>query len=256
MKQIINKNNNKHNLKDLIKKPLTFIDKANRDYDKKSLEICHTSKFLKLLNRNLYIYIVGERPDFILETDNQNYIGLEHEVLIDYEAKEKEGAFKDLIKSVETAFKINHPDEKIHVNVVVNPDFKFRKKDKSSLVDRLSSMIEHCVYNDRFIENDLVRRLSWSKHTGLDFTCNLGAWFQKSLKSSQIIDSIKKKEEKRLEYISNTGITDQWLLIVVGSLGESSFIVDSRLDYDFIVETGFDKVFLMEDLNSILFEIK
>ena len=89
-----------------------------------------------------------------------------------------------MIKSVETTFKINHPDEKIHINVFVNPDFKFRKKDKSSLVDRLLSMIEHYVYNDRFTENDLVRRLSWSKHTGLDFTCNLGAWFQKLLKSS------------------------------------------------------------------------
>ena len=94
MKQIINKNNNIHNLKDLIKKPLAFIDKADRNYDKKSLEICHTGKFLKLLNRNLYIYKVGERPDFILETDNQNYIGLEHEVLIDYEAKKQEGAFE------------------------------------------------------------------------------------------------------------------------------------------------------------------
>jgi hypothetical protein len=258
MKLIENKNaisENRISLGDLINIPLSTIDKSDKDYDKKSLEICHAGKFLMLLNSDLEIDQVREKPDFILKFKN-DLIGLEHEILVDPVSKKTEGSFKDLVKSVEKSFQSNHPNEKIHVNVFVNPDFRFRKNEKTILVERLLKMIENKVYRDSFIENDLVRRISWSIHSCLHFSCNLGAWIQKSLRPEYLIESIKRKEKKVKHYISTTGIDKQWLLIVIGSLGESSYEMDTRLDNVLAIKSSFEKIFLMEDFNSRLYEIK
>lgn len=259
MKEITKKNTNSvHflNLKDLISEPLSLLNKSDCNYEKKSLELCHAGKFLLLLNSGLRIEQLREQPDFILKNPNNECIGLEHEILVDDDSKKTEGSFKDLVKSAEIMFHENHPNEIIHVNVFAKPEYRFSKSDKPLLVDRLQKMIENKVYHDKFVENELVRKITWSKHSILHFSCNLGAWVQKSLISEHLIDSINKKEEKVKKYILSTGLINQWLLIVIGSLGESSYEFDSRFDYNFKINSSFEKIFLMEDFNSRLFELK
>ena len=63
------------------------------------------------------------------------------------------------------------------------------------------------------------------------------------------------KETKRLSYIRNTGLKEQWLLIVIGSLSQSSYELDSIFDKNFKVESGFTRIFIMEDFKAKLFEI-
>lgn len=52
----------------------------------------------------------------------------------------------------------------------------------------------------------------------------------------------------------NNSNIPQWLLIVLGGIGESSYVLES--DFDLTVETKFDKVFILEDFRTNLYEIK
>ncbi|MBE0649429.1 MAG: hypothetical protein IH595_01180 [Bacteroidales bacterium] len=253
MRQILN--DNQISLGQLINVPLQKLDKSNKDYDKKVLEICHTGKFLMLLTSDFHISEVRERPDFIIESDDGSKIGLEHEILVDPIHKKIEGSFSDLVKTTERLFRERHPETKLLVNISVNTTKKLSKRENPILVERLLSMIEDAISNTQFEENDLVYNISCHKHSKLIFNTNTGAWWQRSLHTDIVAKSIRKKEQKRLSYIKNTGLNEQWLLIVVGSLSHSSYELDSEFDRNFKMETGFSRVFLMEDFNARLFEI-
>jgi hypothetical protein len=246
---------NQISIERLINEPLKTLDKSHTDYDKKVLEICHTGKFLMLLNSGFQIAEVREQPDFIIESSNAIKVGLEHEILVETIHKKVEGSFSDLLKVVENLFRERHPETKLLVSIYVNTSKKIRKHEKPILTERLLSMIEDSIFNKRFEENDLVHNIFWHKLTKLNFSCNTGAWWQQSLQADIVLKSIKNKETKRLSYIRNTGLMEQWLLIVIGSLNQSSFELDSRFDKNFKVESGFSRIFIMEDFNAKLFEI-
>ncbi len=259
MRQIENNNHiseNQISLEGLIDIPLKTLDKSDKDYDKKKLEICHTGKFLMLLNSGFQITEVREKPDFIIESSNALKVGLEHEILVDTTHKKVEGSFSDLLEVVEDLFRERHADTKLLVNIYVNTKKKISKHEKPKLVVRLLSMIEDSIFNNRFEENDLLLNIFWHKHSGLHFNCNTGAWWQQSLQPIKVLDSINNKETKRLSYIRNTGLKEQWLLIVIGSLSQSSYELDSSFDNNFKVESGFNRIFIMEDFRSRLFEIQ
>jgi hypothetical protein len=65
--------------------------------------------------------------------------------------------------------------------------------------------------------------------------------------------AIEKKENKVEKYISNTSCK-QWLLLLIGGVGEHSFYVRNDLKLNF--KTTFEKVFLMEDFDNRLYELK
>lgn len=259
MKEIINIESiseNQKSLEDLIKIPLSSLNKSEKTYNQKTLEICHTGKFLMLLNNSLIIEQVNEHPDFIIKNNMNERFGLEHEIMVDSSSKKTEGTLDDLVKSSEKTFKQKHPEKKILANIFVNPSFVFSKKDKSVIITRLVKMIEDYVFKDLFVENELVRRISWMEHSCLHFSCNLGAWWQKSLLKDHLLYSIRRKENNIDRYISTTGLDKQWLLIVIGSLGESSYEVDPKVDYNLELTSRFDKIFLMEDFRAKIYEIK
>jgi hypothetical protein len=70
-----------------------------------------------------------------------------------------------------------------------------------------------------------------------------------------LTEFINNKESKRLKYISNTGLNEQWLLIVIGSLSQSSFEIDDNFDDNFSIKSGFDRIFILEDFRGRLFEL-
>jgi len=65
--------------------------------------------------------------------------------------------------------------------------------------------------------------------------------------------AIKKKEKKISSYRENSG-NIQWLLIVIGSNGESSYNMNKTIEVD--IKTEFDKVYVLEDFNNKLYELK
>ena len=57
---------------------------------KKIIELCHVGKFLMLLGEHSTIVRLSETPDFIVSVKGEQ-IGLEHQIVIDPESKEREG---------------------------------------------------------------------------------------------------------------------------------------------------------------------
>jgi hypothetical protein len=258
MRQIVNNteiSENQFSLDRLINEPLKKLDTSDKDYDKKVLEICHVGKFLMLLNSGYQISDLREQPDFIIKTLDNIIVGLEHEILVDSGHKKIEGSFADIVKTTEELFRERHPETKLLANIYVNTNKKIIKKDKPIHVETLLSIIEDSVFRNRFEKNDLVHNITWHKHSGLNFSCNPGGWCQQSLHSNTVIESIHKKERKRLDYIKNTGIKEQWLLIVIGSLSQSSYEIDSRFDHNLSFNSGFNRIFIMVDFREKLFEL-
>ena len=90
-------------------------------------------------------------------------------------------------------------------------------------------------------------------HSRISISGNLGSWWQKNLTIETLTKAIQKKEKLISKYKENID-KKQWLLIVIGSNGDSSFLIDRNIEYK--VESKFDKVFILEDFNNRLFEIK
>ena len=90
-------------------------------------------------------------------------------------------------------------------------------------------------------------------HSEKSLGVNLGAWWVKDVTKELITKAVRKKELKISAYKENTGKT-QWLLIVIGSTGESSYNLYNPFEIN--LKTVFDKVFILEDFNNKLFEIK
>lgn len=258
MRQIVNNTEASENhisLDILINKPLKKLDKSDQDYDKKALEICHVGKFLQLLHSEYQISDVREQPDFIIKSVDNLLIGLEHEILVDSVHKKIEGSFADIIKSAEDEFRKRHPETKLLANIYVNTDKNISKRDKPVYIEKLVSIMENYIFHNRLEENDLVESITVGKHSRLGFYCNTGIWSQQSLHSDLVTESIHKKEQKRLDYIRESKTEEQWLLIVIGSAGQSSYEIDSLFDESFTFNSGFNRIFLMEDFSGRLFEL-
>lgn len=261
MIQIENKNEiagNKVLLENLINDPIKRLKKEAKDYDKKVLEICHVGKFLMLQGSDYRISQVREQPDFIIESSQGKKVGLEHVRIVDPEYKKIEGSFSDLIKTTESLFRKRHPNTNLLVNIYVNPQKKISKKEKPKLVEQLLLLIQNSIFNSpdkKIVENDLVHDIYFRKHSKLIFNCNTGAWWQQFLEPDIVTEFVHKKELKRQEYIRNTKLNEQWLLLVIGSLDQSSYELDERLSKKFQVDSGFSRVFIMEDFNARLFEV-
>lgn len=62
----------------------------------------------------------------------------------------------------------------------------------------------------------------------LPLSPNVGAWWQKSITASIIEKAIARKESKIESYVRNS-VPRQWLLLVIGSLKDSSYEVEETL---------------------------
>jgi len=239
----------------LTERHLNALNHQRKDYNKKLIEIIHAGKLLMLLESNFKILKVNEKPDFIIKHGDKS-IGLEHEILVDQRSKLKEGTFDDLVRNIEQKFKEAHPDTKLLIRMWLNPNLKISKSDKPELIEKCLSIVEDHIYYNRFIENDLIRDISVLPHSKLILWGGLGAWWQRKLDSEILESSITKKESKIDSYITNTAADEQWLLIVIGGIGGSSYVVDQGSEIEFNKESKFDKIFLLDEFRSKYFEIK
>ena len=142
------------------------------------------------------------------------------------------------------------------LNIYPQPYLVFRKVDKPGILKIMIQLIENYIKFNHLPENDYIDSLFLMPHSRLSFNCNLGGWWQKYLDINSLKEAIIKKEKKINEYRLNSGTKEQWLLVVVGSVGESSYSVDSVESIQRGVKTKFDKVFLLEDFQANLYEIE
>jgi hypothetical protein len=232
-----------------------FADKLKVDpykNEQKIMELCHVGKFLMYFNNQYKIKKVCEEPDFIISND-KGKIGLEHQILIDTKSKEKEGFFGNLIKIAERELIKDKDLPNFLANIHAHPSFNIKINEKQKLICEIKQIVKHFIQTGELIENEIIERISSMRHSRITLNPNMGAWLQKNINEEIISCAVEKKEKRIDNYIKNTNIP-QWLLIVIGGVGESSYSVENELDLE--ISTKFDKIYLLEDFNTQLYEIK
>ena len=91
------------------------------------------------------------------------------------------------------------------------------------------------------------------EHDRFALNVNQGGWWQDYVTKELLEKAISKKESKIANYIVNTGLS-QWLLVVIGGKYQSSYVFKEQ--FDFKIKTKFDKIYILEDLYTKLYEIK
>ncbi len=233
---------------------LIGLDENNNNDSKKILELCQFGKLLSTYF-NDYNILDGNReePDFIIE-NNSGKIGVELMRIVDENAKSEEGYFESICN---TAVKILQEDSAFPnflANVYIQPNLSKSQNLKKHYTKILVESVRELVLTGNIKKNELLSSARFMKHSRKNIHPNFGAYIQKSISEEQIISSIKTKEKKLSTYIKNS-VQSQWLILTIGNVGHSSFEVDETFKLNEIC-TDFNRVFLYEDFNNKLFELK
>lgn len=239
-------------LEQKINTHLVHLDKSKKDYKKKTTELCHTGKFLATYFNEFDILKIQESPDFIVGNKFLR-IGLEHQIIVNNNIKEKEGFYENIVQKIEDNIK----DDKNIPNCLVNLFFDLSKpykiNEKNNIIDELTQIVKKFVLDDFLVENNYVGYAIKMRHSGKSVNANFGAYIQKEISKELIVKNISKKEILINKYIENT-FDEQWLLLVIGSNGDSSLEVFNIFDLN--IESRFKRIFLYEDFNNKLFHLK
>lgn len=243
---------NKKTLEGLIDSHLEPLLADSRKNQQKILEISHVGKFLMLFENGYRISRVTEQPDFILTNGNE-FVGLEHQIVVDHKSKEREGFFENIFDLAELRLQEDNSLPNFLANCYIIPYANFKLSEKEELIETIVRVIKKYVLTDILDENPIIERISKMPHSSINISENLGAWWQKNLTNELLTKSVKKKEKLISKYKENVGIK-QWLLLVIGSNGDSSYVMDGKTKYK--VKSEFDKVFVLDDFYNNLYEIK
>ncbi|MFT6841501.1 MAG: hypothetical protein ACJASR_000262 [Psychroserpens sp.] len=236
----------------LEQKIRTHLNKLNKSDNQKNLELCQVGKLLGTYFPEYNILETRESPDFIIKNGFEK-IGVEHELIIDSTLKKKEGFYENICKKVEEKLDENKNMPNFLVNCLFKSDLDYKIREKGEIINSITSIISDYVLESKFPDNKFFHSIMKMNHSRKTINANFGAHIQNPITKSHISSAIKKKELKIENYINNT-VQLQWLVLVIGSSGESSFEVDKLFEYN--ITSSFSKIFLYEDFNNRLFELK
>tara|TARA_R110002012_G_scaffold309637_1_gene516789 strand:- start:94 stop:861 length:768 start_codon:yes stop_codon:yes gene_type:complete len=228
------------------------LDRFNQSENQKILELCQVGKFLCTYFPDFNISESREQPDFMI-TDGSINIGLEHQSIFVDEILQRTGFFNNIALLAEREFEMESEMPNFLVNCYIKKDISFSNKDKNKILKIFIDVIREFVLNDIVIENNLFDDLMKMPHSQKSINVNFGAYMVPTLDENRLLAAIEKKENKVEKYISNTNCK-QWLLLLIGGVGEHSYYVRNDIKLNF--ETTFEKVFLMEDFDNRLYELK
>jgi hypothetical protein len=255
MKIIQNNNSifeNKKLFDNLINSHLELLMPEKEKNQQKILELCHVGKFLMFFNNKIEIDELSEKPDFILK-GKFGKIGLEHQILVDSKSKEREGFFENIFAMAEKELNLDKDLPNFLITCYPIPYVNFKINEKVSLVRTIVKVVKEFILSEKLIENTIIDRIIMTDHSQKSLNVNLGAWWVKDVTQELILSAIRKKESKLASYRKNSG-KNQWLIIVIGSNGESSYNLYNPFEMN--LKTEFEKVFILEDFNNKLFELK
>lgn len=235
-----------------INSHLKGLDKSNNDNKQKILELCQIGKLLATYFNDFEITKIIEKPDFIISNGDIKF-GLEHELILDTKAKSEEGFYKNICEKVEVNLENDSSIPDVLVNLFLKDNLSFKINKKNELITLLTELVKHFILTGELSENSIVKEAHKMRLTKKSVNPNFGAYWQKRITKDLIIEHILKKESKVSIYRHNTGLP-QWLVLIIGSVGQSSFEVNELLSIE--LTTKFDKVFLFEDFDNKLYELK
>ena len=209
-------------------------------------------KFIILLEEKVRIKAVTEQPDFVLSNGHGEF-GLEHQVIVDVKPKSREGFYQDIFTKAENRLRSIPNLPNFLANCYIRPYTDYPTSQKENLITIVETVVHEYVVNDYLMENPIIDKIFKMPHSQISINPNFGAWWEKNLSAEEIIRAVEKKEQKIKTY-KKSGPQEQWLLMVIGSTGESSYEMDESLELQ--LDTEFDKVFILEDFNNNLFQLK
>ena len=251
MKKII-KGNNKQVFDSFVDNFLRPLDSSTTKNKQKILEICHDGKFIFLLDEDYVIHEVSEKPDFILK-GKDNFVGLEHQTVVDKNSREREGFFQNIFQIAELELQKDSNLPNFLANCYLIPYINFKLNEKKKLINIVVNTVREYVLTGVLQENTIIESIYYMDHSQITVSVNLGAWWQKDITQEIIQKAIDKKDKLVLNYKSEF-TSEQWLLLVIGSTGESSYRIDRLKSLN--IESKFDRVYVMEDAYSNLYQIK
>jgi len=235
-----------------INSHLNGLDKSKKDDKQKILELCQIGKLLATYFNDFEITQVIEKPDFII-SNGQTQFGLEHELILDSKAKAQEGFYENICEKVEVNLENDPSVPNVLVNLHLKDNLSFKINDKTDLITRLTELDKHFILTGELYDNDIVNNAHRMKHTQKSVNANFGAYWQKAITKDLILEYVSKKESKISAYRQNTKLP-LWLVLIIGGVGQSSFEVNELLNIE--LTTDFHKVFLYEDFDNKLYELK
>ncbi|HBH23282.1 MAG TPA: hypothetical protein DDY13_07645 [Cytophagales bacterium] len=235
-----------------INKHLDGLDQNKSADSQKILELCQIGKLLSSYFNNYDIIKVSENPDFLI-SDGDSEIGLEHQLVLDPKLKSKEGFFDNIVNKVEEKLRNDKSLPGNIINLVFRDEINFKINDKSLIINDIANIIKCFVNTGKLKENKYILNIHKIDNSKICINANFGAYMQKEISPDLIYKFLLKKEEKVDSYRMNS-VQTQWLILVIGSLGESSYELNREIEMN--IQTKFDKVFIYEDLRNRLFEFK
>lgn len=132
-------------------------------------------------------------------------------------------------------------------------DFNFKSSEKRLSIDEVRSVVRHAVLKRELMDNSIIDRMHFQPYSGKGLYAKLSGWCQRTVTKEILEAAIAEKEDRVDSYIQKTGI-EQWLLLVIGGTGATSYEMDINIDTQ--VNTRFSKVFLIEDFRNVAYELK
>lgn len=231
---------------------LAGLDDSKKDEKQKILELCQVGKLICSYFNEYEILKVSEKPDFLISNGRMT-IGLEHQLVLDPEAKSKEGFYDNIFDKVERNLRLDESLPNFLINILIKKEADLTINNKDEIIGQLTEILRTVVLTGELKENSYIWSARSMRHSRKSISANYGAYLQRSIDKDLILSFLKKKEDKIDSYIRNS-VPKQWLVLVIGGLGESSYEVDEQFELD--INTKFDKVFLYEDFRNRLYELK
>ena len=231
---------------------LNGLDRRKKDDNQKVLELCQIGKLLGTYFNEFNIINVTEKPDFIISNGKET-IGLEHEHILDFKSKSEEGFYENICEKVELNLQQEASMPNFLFTLFLKRNLNFKINDKNKIISELTELIKTYIFTDKLRENDFVKRIYKQKHSQKAVIPNFGAYMQKEITDELIQEFITKKENKVNVYRKNS-VQIQWLVLIIGNTGSSSYEVNNFTKVN--IKSKFDKIFLYEDFDNKLYELK
>ncbi|MGC3947223.1 MAG: hypothetical protein QM762_22365 [Chryseolinea sp.] len=235
-----------------INNHLANLDRNASDDKQKILELCQIGKLLCSYFDDFDIVKVSESPDFLISNGDVS-IGLEHQLILDPETKAKEGFYDNIFSKVEHNLIKDETVPNFLINLIIKKDADLMINNKGAIINRVTEILREFVLIGLLSDNDFILSAHKMRHSRKSINANYGGHLQRSIDKELILEFLKKKEGKIESYKRNSG-PNQWLVLVIGGLGESSYEVANA--FELLLDTQFNKVLLYEDFSNRLFELK
>lgn len=236
-------------MKEHKEKAMRIIEPVYREdlEEYKRIELANASRFLLALDEDAHVVDLPDFPDFVVELGGERF-GLEHRVIRN-DARQLVGTLQDLIAAAGEEIARRRPDAKIIVNVYVKPIW-IKKAQRRATVDAIVDYIlaEHDG-SPIALPDCLEKIFILPDSRGPRLVYNPGVYTQAGLTTESVLEAIEDKNEKLPRYKENTGLDNQWLLLVIGETGPASNEIFEDFEIDAAIEAGFDRIYIFEDYN-------